>query len=58
LPKPRKQKKIEKMRFVGVRVPTDVAKAIDMAVETGKAVTPSDYLRDALRLKLREDGLL
>jgi|GEM_PF-4822902 len=48
----------EETEAVSVRLPTEITNALKKAIKKGKAVSESDYLRDAIRKKLREDGLL
>jgi hypothetical protein len=43
---------------ISVRLPRELAEALAEAVKNGKAVSESDYLRDAIRKKMREDGLI
>ena len=43
---------------VGSKVPPRVKQAIERAVEKGLAVTPSDYIREAIIDKLKKDKLL
>lgn len=43
---------------IGGRVPPNVKRAIEKAVAKGYAITESDYVREAVVQKLREDKLL
>ncbi len=49
------KKKPAKQKLFGVRVPADVAIALERAVKTGKGLNEAEYIRDAIRKKLRED---
>jgi len=51
-------KKTAEQKFYGVRVPADVSTALEDAVKKGKGLNEAEYIRDAIRKKLREDGLL
>ena len=50
--------KIMTEQTVSARFPDDMLKALDKAIKKGKGLNKSDYIRDATRKKLREDGLL
>ncbi len=46
-------------KLYGVRVPIDMARVIDKQVKPhGPYSSPAEFIRDCLRKKLKEDGLL
>ena len=53
-----KKKARTEQKLYGVRVPANVSIALEKAVKTGKGLNEAEYIRDAIRKKLREDGLL
>jgi len=51
-------KKQVPQKSYGIRLPGDVSAALERAVKEGKGLNESEYIRDAIRRALREDGLL
>jgi Arc/MetJ-type ribon-helix-helix transcriptional regulator len=48
----------EEGEVVSAKVPAKVKRAITRAIDKGLAMSESDYIRDAVVLKLQKDGLL